>query len=107
MVISTLYDIPDDEYLTYEIYMGGDIAETVIQTNRPELPNILIFGDSFANTMETIIWASFNETRTLDLRYYTSQSLSDYIEAFQPDIVVCIRDDSVFLDFTGNGNLQR
>ena len=27
--------------------MGGDIAETVIQTDRPELPNALIFGDSF------------------------------------------------------------
>lgn len=102
----TLYHVPNDEPPTYEIYMGGDIAETVIQTNRPELPNILVFGDSFSNSMETVLWASFNEMRTLDLRYYTDQTLSDYITKYQPDIVVCIRDTSVFLDFTGNGNLQ-
>lgn len=102
----SLYDIPDDEFLTYSIYMGGDVAETVIQTDRPELPNILVFGDSFTNAMETVLWASFNETRVLDLRYYTAQTLSDYISAYQPDIVVCMRDDSVYLEFTGNGNLQ-
>ncbi len=41
---ATVYALPgsDAEPLTYGLYMGGDIAETVIRTDRPELPNALI-----------------------------------------------------------------
>lgn len=104
-VASSLYaTLPDvGGNITYSAYMGGDIGETVIQTDRPDLPNLLIFGDSFTNPMETVIWASFNETRILDFRHYNSTTLSEYIKTYQPDIVVCLRDESAYLDFTGNG----
>lgn len=107
LVKSTLYALPqsESETVTYSLYMGGDIGETVIETNRPELPNVLIFGDSFTNAMETLVWASFNETRSLDLRYFTSESLREYIELYKPDYVICIRDESVSLSKNGNGNI--
>ena len=91
---ATVYALPDSdaEPLTYGLYMGGDIAETVIRTDRPELPNALIFGDSFTNPVECLAYYSFNELRSVDLRHYTVQSLSDYIAAYQPDVVLCVRD---------------
>ena len=86
--------------------MGGDIAETVIQTNRSELPDILIFGDSYTNAVETFLYASFNEMRSLDLRHYREMALLDYVRLHQPDIVVCLRDDANLLTETGNGAIR-
>jgi len=106
-VASTLYALPaEGDYAIYGVYMGGDVAETVIQTDRPHLPKLLIWGDSFTNAMETLLWASFDETRSLDLRYYTEKTLSEYIAEYRPDVVVCIRDDSAYLNFEGNGALS-
>jgi len=103
-----LYYLPknEQETISYSLYMGGDIAETVIETNRPELPNALLFGDSFTNPLETLVWASFNETRCLDMRNYTALSIREYIELYKPDVVVCVRDESVYLLSSGNGDVS-
>ena len=82
--------------------MGGDFAETVLATDRPELPDVLIFGDSFTNALETLLYTSFDETRILDLRHYTEQSLKDYIADNQPDIVLCVQNDTFY--YTAGGN---
>ncbi len=105
-VASTLYDIPEDprEWVTYNVYMGGDVAETVIETNRPQLPKCLIWGDSFTNALETLLWTSFDETRSLDLRHYTGKTLSEYIAEYQPDVILCLRDDSSYTSLIGNGD---
>ena len=68
-----LFVTPAEEYLptTYNLYMGGDFGETVLETNRPNLPDVLIFGDSFTNALETLLYTAFDETRILDLRHYT------------------------------------
>lgn len=103
-VAAELYAIPpEDELVAYGLYMGGDVAETIIRTDRPELPSLLIWGDSFTNAMETVLWASFDETRSLDLRHYNAQSLSEYLETYRPEVVVCLRDDTSYLDGNGNG----
>lgn len=108
-VPAALYTLPetDTEPVGFTVYMGGDISETVIETNRPELPNALIFGDSFTDPLETVFWASFNETRALDLRGYTAKSLEAYIEEFRPDVVICVRDDTMYTSTDGNGNLPK
>lgn len=105
---SWLYKLPENETdtITYEIYMGGDIAETIIQTDRPELPNLVLFGDSFTNALETLIYTCFNETKIIDLRYYNNKTLTEYITEYKPDIVICIRDDTSYLSFTGNGDIK-
>ena len=86
------------------LYMGGDIAETVIDTGRPELPSLLIYGDSYTNALETLLWYSFDVTRAVDLRCYQGRSLADYIQEYQPDVVLCIRDYGSLLSADCNGN---
>ncbi len=98
-VVPAQADLPT----TYNLYMGGDFGETVLETNRPELPDVLIFGDSFTNALETLLYASFDETRILDLRHYTEQSLKDYITEHKPDIVLCVMNDTFYYTTTGNG----
>ena len=107
-VAATVYALPatDTESLTYGLYMGGDIAETVLRTDRPELPSVLIFGDSFTNPVESLAYYSFDELRSIDLRHYTAQSLSDYIDAYRPDVVLCVRDYQSLLSREYNGNLS-
>lgn len=86
--------------------MGGDIAETCIRTDRPSLPTALIFGDSFTNAVESLAYYSFDEMRSVDLRHYKTQSISDYIAAYQPDVVICIRDYEALLSRSDNGGLS-
>ncbi len=103
-VAAELFDIPaDGELAAYGVYMGGDVGETVIDTDRPELPSLLLWGDSYSNAMETLLWASFDEARYLDYRYFYGAGLSEYIERYKPDVVVCIRDDLSILNSDGNG----
>lgn len=104
----SVYALPatDSEPVTYGLYMGGDIAETVIRTDRPALPSVLIFGDSFTNPVESLAYYSFDELRSIDLRHYTAQSLSDYIDAYRPDVVLCVRDYQSLLSREYNGNLS-
>lgn len=106
-VPSVLYRLPEtqEELVDYTLYMGGDVGETIIQTNRPSLKKALIVGDSFTNALETLVWMSFDETRSLDYRHYTGESLLDYVKAYQPDVVISVRDESVYLSQEGNGAL--
>ena len=99
-----LFVLPAEDYLptTYNLYMGGDFGETVIATDRPELPDALIFGDSFTNALETLLYTAFDETRILDLRHYTGGTLKDYITEHQPDIVLCVQNDTFY--YTPGGN---
>ena len=99
-----LYVLPAEDYLptTYSLYMGGDFAETILKTERPDLPDALIFGDSFSNALETLLYTAFDETRILDLRHYKEQSLKDYLAAYPADIVICIQNDTFY--YTKGGN---
>ena len=107
-VASAVYALPatEDEALTYGLYMGGDIAETCIRTDRSSLPTALIFGDSFTNAVESLAYYSFDEMRSVDLRHYKTQSISNYIAAYQPDVVICIRDYEALLSRSDNGGLS-
>lgn len=104
----SVYAMPsyDGDTVTYSVYMGGDVGETRIRTDRPELPSALIFGDSFTNALETVLYASFNETRSLDLRHYTEMSLREYIAEYKPDVVICLCNDTGYLSTEGNGNIS-
>lgn len=94
---------PGKETVEYNYYMGGDNAETWIQTERPELPNVLIYGDSFTNPVECIIYNSFNEMRSIDMRHYEGGTVSDYILEHKPDYVLFIRNYEGLLLTNTNG----
>lgn len=100
-----VYYLPDNPAasVNYGVYMGADWAETIIRTGRSELPNLLIFGDSFTNAIEPLLYLHFNETRILDLRHYKEMGLVDYIDRNKPDVVVMVRDDMNYASFEGNG----
>ncbi len=89
--------------LNYGLYMGGDISETMIKTNREELPNIFIYGDSFSNAVECVAYTGFNTMWSMDYRYYTGDGVDAFIEKYKPDIVVCIRDYEAMLAPWQNG----
>ena len=72
----------------YDYYMGGDIGETIIKTNRPGLPRVLVVGDSFTNPLEGILYTSCDEMRSLDYRHYDGENILDYIADYQPDVVL-------------------
>ena len=103
-----VYSLPENDKTTvdYNVYMGGDIGETIIETNRPSLKKALIVGDSFTNPLETLLWMSFDETRSLDYRHYSEKNLLDYIKEYQPDVVITVRDESVYLTQEGNGAIS-
>lgn len=96
----------EEDYVTYSAYMEGDKAETVVKTYRPELKKLLIVGDSFTNAMETLLYMSFDEMRSLDFRHYTEKTLTEYIADYQPDVVLLVRDASVYVSLDGNGDLR-
>ncbi len=102
---SSVYSIPANVYekAAYTMYMGGDISNTTIDTHREQLPDILIYGDSFTNAVESIIWYNFDKMDSLDFRHYKEMTLSDFIEKNKPDIVVCIRDYEALLQTECNG----
>ncbi|MBU5313048.1 hypothetical protein KQI38_13475 [Tissierella carlieri] len=101
-----LYYINNDENPSYNIYMGGDQKEIIIDTNREDLPNLLIFGDSFTNALEPLLYYHFNETRILDLRHYKEMNLYEYIGLHKPTVVLMIRDDLNYGNPEGNGKFQ-
>lgn len=105
-VPATVYTLPgnDTDEVAYAAYMGGDIAETVIDTGRDELPSLLIYGDSFTNPVEGLMYYSFDEMRTVDLCHYKDMTLADYIALYQPDVVVGIRDYESLLSTDYNGS---
>lgn len=100
-----VYSLPgsDWDYVTYGVYMGGDIAQTTIDTHREQLPSILIYGDSFTNALECVLYLSFDRMDSLDLRHYTEMSLTDYIRETRPDYVVFLRDYGALTVLSGNG----
>lgn len=100
-----VYKTPQNEWedVLYDLYMGGDESVTRIETDRPELPKILIYGDSFTNSVESIIWYNFDTMWSLDMRHYDKMTLDEFIEENKPDVVVCIRDYESLLDPYFNG----
>ena len=89
--------------VTYLYYMGGDMPCAMINTNRPKLPSILIYGDSFTNPLECILYNSFDKMYTLDLRQYDEGTVTDFIKKYGPDYVICVRDYESLTDCGGNG----
>ncbi len=94
-----------EEDLLYSYYMGGDVANTVIDTERDELPTILIYGDSFTNALECILYYSFDEMHSVDLRHYSEMTLAEYVELYKPDYVICVRDYDNLVNPYQNGDV--
>ena len=100
-----LYSLPDDPFsqITYTMYMNGDMPRTTIDTERPELPSILIYGDSFTNAVECVAWYSFDRMYSVDFRHYDEKTVDEIILEYKPDYVFCLRDYEALLNLSANG----
>ena len=100
-----IYKLPESDQVPveYNMYMGGDYGITEIDTGRSNLPNVLIFGDSFTNAVECLLYTSFNKMWSIDLRYCPETTLEEYISTYQPDIVIGMRDYDALLETVQNG----
>ncbi|WP_297377076.1 hypothetical protein [uncultured Helcococcus sp.] len=72
----------------YASYMGGDSEFTLIDTNRKDLPNIMLIGDSTSNMLESIFWMNANKFISLDFRKIKDKTIEDYVEEYEPDIII-------------------
>lgn len=73
-----------DEAVTYGSFYGGDEGEIIFSTDRPERDDILVIGESYDNAVLKLLASHFNNTYSIDLRYYEaymgqSFSLSEYL----------------------------
>ncbi|KMT22863.1 DHHW family protein [Clostridium cylindrosporum] len=78
---------------SYSVFMGGDKARDMIKTNRKELPNILVIGNSFTNAAETLLYTNFNQMHSIDVRddNQGAYDIAHYAKRNNIDIVVFIR----------------
>lgn len=102
---SSIYDLPatPEDPVSYSLYMGGDWGSTIITTKRPDLPSILVYGDSFTNAVECLIWQRFDTMYAFDFRHYSDCTIDELIALYQPEVVICIRDYEALLKNDGNG----
>lgn len=77
---------------TYALaYMNGDNAETVIETNIQDAPNILFVGSSYTNILEALSTYKFHKMVSIDYRdNNTGKSIVDYVKEHDIDYVVFI-----------------
>lgn len=83
--------------------MNGDKGFTKIATHRENLPNILVYGDSFTNPLETLLVRNANNFYSFDFRYQKNKTLTEIVDEYKPDIVICIRDNLMYLNSEENG----
>ncbi len=98
-----VYKQTSEQYSAYGDYMSGDMGETIIKTNQTDKPKVLMYGDSFTNPLEMLVYASCSEFRSLDFRHYDDMTLYEYIDMYKPDIVIAVRDSISYNMSEGNG----
>ena len=100
-----VYSLPANETddVVYGLYMDGDCSITKIETKRPDLPTVLVCGDSFTNALESLIWYNFDTMYSLDFRHFSDMTLEEFIAEYKPDVVVCVRDYEQLVNPSFNG----
>lgn len=78
----------------YASYFGGDYPEVIIQNHNVENGKLLIIKDSFALPFTAFLATVTEEIHMIDLRYFTKESLCDYIRDYQPDMVMVMYNPS-------------
>lgn len=81
--------------ITYGQFYGGDDAKIVFSTGNEEKENVLIIGESYDNAILKLIASHFNETHSIDYRYYETTygrpfSFSTYVRENNIDKVLLI-----------------
>lgn len=83
------------ESISYGSFYGGDEGEIIFDTGRPELENVLIFGESYDNAILKLLASHYNITYSIDMRYYEHYmnapfDFADYVQTHHIDKVLFI-----------------
>lgn len=80
----------------YAVYFGGNYGEVDIRMKNPDNDRTLvIFKDSFANSMVPFLMKDYAQIRMIDLRYF-KRSVSNYMEENPADEVLVLYEMSSF-----------
>ena len=80
----------------YAVYFGGNYGEVDIRMKNPDNDRTLvIFKDSFANSMVPFLMKDYAQIRMIDLRYF-KRSVSKYMEENPADEVLVLYEMSSF-----------
>lgn len=76
-------------------FMGGDYAETEVETELKDAPSVVFSGSSYTNSLESLSVASFSSMTSFDYRYNNSgKNLVQQVRERKPDYVVYIPNQS-------------
>lgn len=78
----------------YACYFGGDYPSVIIKNHNLHNGKILIVKDSFSLPFVAFLSTVTEEINMIDLRYFTKESLTDYIDEYQPDMVMILYNPS-------------
>ena len=91
----------------YAAYTGGDYKESITINNlAPNEKKVLLVRDSYSCVFSPFLSLNCRELRTIDLRHYQDGTLVEYIEDYQPDMVIimynagALSGDSKMFDFS-------
>ena len=95
--ISEVYDrSKQDQKDKYAVYFGGNYGEVDIQMKDPGNDRtLLIFKDSFANSMVPFLMKDYARIRMIDLRYF-KKSVQNYLKENPADEVLVLYELSSF-----------
>ncbi len=95
--IDAVYDMAKkNEKDKYAVYFGGNYGEVDIRMKNPDNDRTLvIFKDSFANSMVPFLMKDYAQIRMIDLRYF-KRSVSNYMEENPADEVLVLYEMSSF-----------
>ncbi len=88
--------------MTYGQYYGSDMGEVLFSTGDTSKENILIVGESYDNAVLKLLATHFNETCSIDLRYYEHYmgkafDFSTYVQEHEIDRVLLIGNIDYFV----------
>lgn len=95
--MDTIYDMTKKEQKDkYAVYFGGNYGEVTIRMKDAKKDKtLLIFKDSFANSMVPFLMKDYSEIRMIDLRYFKG-SVKKYLEKEPADEVLVLYEMSSF-----------
>ena len=96
-----LYRSGELTQFSYGDFYGGDEAELVFDTGRPERDDLLVIGDSYDNAVLKLLASHFGKTYSVDLRYYPAEDgfdLPEYVRSRGIERVLVIGSDYLYMD---------
>jgi hypothetical protein len=86
-------------YTNHYKFFYGEVTDLIeFRSENESNRNLLIFGSSFTNSLDPLLASHYKNTYSVDLRYFTSFSLSEFLAEHDVDDIIVIGDNGEALD---------